>query len=79
MTLEGFGLGLRPQHFPEILGDDPTSTDGIDWFEILSENFIDVGCPPMRSMMAVRERFPIVMHGRIHVDRIDGSIGHGIP
>ena len=63
MTLEGFGLGLRPQHFPEILGDDPTSTDGVDWFEILSENFIDVGGPPMRSMMAVRERFPIVMHG----------------
>ena len=63
MTLEGFGLGLRPQHFPEILGDDPISTDGVDWFEILSENFIDVGGPPMRSMMAVRERFPIVMHG----------------
>lgn len=63
MTLEGFGLGLRPQHFPEILGDDPTSTDGVDWFEILSENFIDVGGPPMRSMMAVREQFPIVMHG----------------
>ena len=63
MTLEGFGLGLRPQHFPEILGDDPTSTDGVDWFEILSENFIDVGGPPMRSMMTVRERFLIVMHG----------------
>ena len=63
MTLEGFGLGLRPQHFPEILGDDPISTDGVDWFQILSENFIDVGGPPMRSMMAVRERFPIVMHG----------------
>ena len=40
MTLAGFGLGLRPQHFPEILGDDPISTDGVDWFEILSENFI---------------------------------------
>ena len=63
MTLEDFGLGLRSQHFPEILGDDPISTDGVDWFQILSENFIDVGGPPMRSMMAVRERFPIVMHG----------------
>lgn len=63
MALDGFGLGLRPQHFPDILGDDPTSTDGVDWFEILSENFIGVGGPPMRSMMSVRERFPIVMHG----------------
>ena len=27
MTLEGFGLGLRPQHFPDILGDDPTATE----------------------------------------------------
>lgn len=63
MALDGFGLGLRPQHFPDILGDDPTSTEGVDWFEILSENFIGVGGPPMRSMMSVRERFPIVMHG----------------
>jgi len=63
MTLDGFGLGLRPQHFPDILGDDPTSTDGVDWFEVLSENFIGVGGPPMRSMMSVREKFPMVMHG----------------
>lgn len=63
MALEGFGLGLRPQHFPDILGADPSSTDGVDWFEIISENFIGVGGPPMRNMMAVRERFPMVMHG----------------
>jgi len=63
MALDGFGLGLRPQHFPEILGDDPAATDGVDWFEIISENFIGVGGPPFRNMMAVRERFPFVMHG----------------
>ena len=63
MTLEGFGLGLRPQHFPDILGDDPAATDGVDWFEIISENFIGAGGPPCRNMMAVRERFPFVMHG----------------
>jgi len=63
MTIEGFGLGLRPQHFPDILGDDPQSTDGVDWFEIISENFINAGGPPLRNMMAVRERFPMVMHG----------------
>jgi uncharacterized protein len=63
MTLEGFGLGLRPQHFPDILADDPAATDGVDWFEIISENFIGAGGPPRRNMMAVRERFPFVMHG----------------
>ena len=63
MTLEGFGLGLRPQHFPDILGGDPATTAGVDWFEIISENFIGAGGPPLRNMMAVRERFPMVMHG----------------
>ncbi|MBO6520308.1 MAG: DUF692 domain-containing protein [Rhodospirillales bacterium] len=63
MALEGFGLGLRPQHFPDILGDDPDATAGVDWFEIISENFINVGGPPLRNMMLVRERFPMVMHG----------------
>ena len=63
MSLEGFGLGLRPQHFPDILGEDMAACDGVDWFEILSENFIGVGGAPMRNMMAVRERFPLVMHG----------------
>lgn len=63
MALSGFGLGLRPQHFPEILTEDDSSTSGVDWFEILSENFIGVGGPPLRNMMAVREHFPMVMHG----------------
>lgn len=63
MALQGFGLGLRPQHFPEILGEDRHVADGVDWFEIISENFIGVGGPPLHNMMAVRERFPMVMHG----------------
>lgn len=63
MALEGYGLGLRPQHFPDILGDDPEAAKGVDWFEIISENFIGAGGPPLRNMMAVRERFPMAMHG----------------
>ncbi len=63
MALQGFGLGLRPQHFPEILGEDTHAADGVDWFEIISENFIGVGGPPLHNMMSVRERFPMVMHG----------------
>ena len=33
----GFGLGLRPQHYAEILDGSPA----IDWFEVISENFLD--------------------------------------
>lgn len=60
----GFGLGLRPQHFPDILGPDGTQDLGrVDWFEIISENFMAVGGMPLRNLMAVRERRPMAMHG----------------
>lgn len=61
--LEGFGLGLRPQHFPDILKAAPEARSGVDWFEIISENFIGVGGMPMRNLMRVRERYPLAMHG----------------
>ena len=32
----GFGLGLRPQHYAEILDGSPN----IDWFEVISENYM---------------------------------------
>ncbi len=60
----GFGLGLRPQHFPDILG--PDGGEGlarVDWFEIISENFMAVGGMPLRNLLAVRERRPMAMHG----------------
>jgi uncharacterized protein (UPF0276 family) len=60
----GFGLGLRPQHFPDILGPDGgVGLDCVDWFEIISENFMAVGGMPLRNLMAVRERRPMAMHG----------------
>ncbi len=55
----GFGLGLRPQHYSEILDHDPA----IDWFEILSENYMVPGGQPLRMLDRVRERYPVVMHG----------------
>jgi len=61
-NFSGFGLGLRPQHFPDILGG-ANAADGVDWFEIISENFIGVGGMPMRNLMRVRDDYPIVMHG----------------
>lgn len=62
----GYGLGLRPQHFPAILGErntEPSRLPGVDWFEIISENFIRVGGPPLGNLDRVRERYPVVMHG----------------
>jgi uncharacterized protein len=55
----GFGLGLRPQHYSEILkGDWP-----IDWFEIISENFMVSGGRPLATLEKIRSRYPVVMHG----------------
>jgi len=65
IPLKGYGLGLRPVHFPEILADGPESSKDwpIDWFEIISENYMNVGGLARRNLARVRETYPIVMHG----------------
>jgi uncharacterized protein (UPF0276 family) len=55
----GFGLGLRPQHYAEILDGTPE----IDWFEAISENYMVPGGRPLHALMRVRERWPVVLHG----------------
>jgi uncharacterized protein (UPF0276 family) len=55
----GFGLGLRAQHYREILDGSPN----VDWFEIISENYMVPGGQPLRMLDAVAERYPVVMHG----------------
>jgi hypothetical protein len=55
----GFGLGLRADHYTEILEGNPP----IDWFEIISENYMLPGGQPLRMLDRIRERYPIVMHG----------------
>lgn len=55
----GFGLGLRPQHYSHIFANKPQ----VDWFEIISENFMDTDGKPRRNLARIRERYPIVMHG----------------
>jgi uncharacterized protein len=55
----GFGMGLRSVHYPHILSNFPA----VDWFEIISENFMDTGGRPMYILDQVAERYPIVMHG----------------
>ena len=55
----GFGLGLRTDHFQEVLETKPD----IDWFEVVSENFMVDGGKPKYYLHAIREHYPMVMHG----------------
>ena len=58
----GFGLGLRTSHYAEILATTPAAS-GVDWFEILSENYLDGGGKPLAMLDQIRRDYPMVMHG----------------
>jgi uncharacterized protein (UPF0276 family) len=53
-------VGLRADHYGRVLADPPV---GVDWFEALSENYMVPGGRPPRVLAAVRERFPLALHG----------------
>ena len=55
----GFGLGLRTEHFQDVLDNKPA----IDWFEVVSENFMVDGGKPKHYLHNIREHYPMVMHG----------------
>jgi len=55
----GVGVGLRTVHFGRILAEHPQ----VDWFEILSENFLDTGGRPLYVLDQVCERYPVALHG----------------
>lgn len=55
----GLGLGLRSKHFNYILENNPP----VDWFEVISENFMDSGGRPRQVLRRIAERYPVVMHG----------------
>jgi uncharacterized protein (UPF0276 family) len=55
----GFGIGLRSVHYEHVLNNKPS----IDWFEILSENYMDTGGRPLHVLDQVAERYPVVLHG----------------
>ena len=59
----GVGVGVRPVHYAEIFERAREGTLGVDWFEILSENFMVPGGKPLRMLEAVCSERPVVMHG----------------
>ena len=52
----GFGVGLRTKHYAEILDTHPA----VDWFEVISENYLVPGGRPLHTLEHVRARYPIV-------------------
>ena len=58
-AVQGFGLGLRRQHYETILAERPS----VDWFEILTENYLVPGGKPLHYLDRIRALYPMVMHG----------------
>ncbi len=54
------GVGLRHTHFDHFEADKPIN---IDFFEVISENFINTRGRPFEILVKLREKFPICMHG----------------
>jgi len=55
----GQGVGLRREHFDRILD----AKTGVDWFEVISENFMVDGGRPLHILDRVRHDYPIALHG----------------
>ncbi len=55
----GLGVGLRSRHVRHILDERPA----VDFFEIISENYMATGGRPLQVLDEIAELYPIVMHG----------------
>lgn len=55
----GFGLGLRPPHYQDIITNKPD----VDWFEIITEDYLGAGGNSLHYLDQIRENYPVAMHG----------------
>jgi uncharacterized protein (UPF0276 family) len=55
----GFGAGLRAEHYDDVLA----GAKGADWFEAISENYMDTRGRPLAVLESVRRDYPIALHG----------------
>lgn len=53
------GLGLKPQHFAEILATEPD----LGFFEIHAENYLVAGGPFHHYLRRIRDHYPLSIHG----------------
>ncbi|HEX3695592.1 MAG TPA: DUF692 domain-containing protein [Polyangia bacterium] len=74
----GHGIGLRTEHYQAVLEQPPV----VDWFEVISDNFLVAGGNPRRVLREIRGRSPVVMHGVSlslgSVDPINGDYLNGL-
>src|SRR5690242_6641213 len=59
VPLLGVGVGLRVPHYAHILRERPR----VDFFEIISENFMVDGGKPLYHLDRVLEGYPVIQHG----------------
>jgi uncharacterized protein (UPF0276 family) len=55
----GFGVGLRAEHYGDVLA----GTTDVEWFEAISENYMDTKGRPLAVLEAVRRDHPVALHG----------------
>ena len=55
----GIGVGLRVPHYSHILQRKPV----VDWFEIISENYMVDGGPALATLDRILEQYKVVQHG----------------
>jgi uncharacterized protein len=53
------GLGLKPQHYREVLETSPP----VGFFEVHAEDYMGAGGPPHRYLDQIRARYPLSVHG----------------
>jgi uncharacterized protein len=58
-TEYGVGIGLRIPHYQHILSQKPV----VDWFEIISENYMIDGGRPLRVLDQILDQYRVVQHG----------------
>jgi uncharacterized protein (UPF0276 family) len=57
----GFGAGLRAEHYGEI--ETSSGSEGIEWFEAITENYMDTAGRPLAVLERVRRDYPVTLHG----------------
>ena len=65
----GIGIGLRVPHYRHILEKKPV----VDWFEIISENFMVDGGRPLEVLDQIMEQYRVVQHGVSMAIRLRGQ------
>src|SRR5260370_6535699 len=64
----GYGVGLRRQHYSHVLETRPK----VDWFEVVSENFMVAGGRAVEVLEGVRGNYPFVLRGvRVRIGSTD--------